>query len=141
GALQVVRKLHALSREHPIDAEVEDFSILHRAALEFALDSLNKPWLGGPFGEPARSALREHESSVRYGLAVHDRWASKAVASRAAWCLTHGEPSGTNLLRDQHGAVYLVDWESARIAPPERDLWDLGPDAGGDPELLMLYRL
>jgi thiamine kinase-like enzyme len=24
------------------------------------------------------------------------------------------------------GAHYLVDWESARIAPPERDLADLG---------------
>ena len=64
------------------------------------------------------------------------------------------KPSGANLVQDQTGAHYLVDWESARVAPPERDLVDLGssdraldhywqlaesPPARAD--LLRLYRL
>jgi len=64
------------------------------------------------------------------------------------------EPSGDNLISDQAGAPHLVDWESARVAPPERDLaqLDLRAEAlasyldvaGGPPphpDILRLYRL
>jgi spectinomycin phosphotransferase/16S rRNA (guanine(1405)-N(7))-methyltransferase len=30
----------------------------------------------------------------------------------------------------------LIDWDTALVAPPERDLWDLG---GGDPVVLESY--
>jgi spectinomycin phosphotransferase len=35
---------------------------------------------------------------------------------------THGEPHPGNVVRTQGGPV-LVDWETARLAEPERDLW------------------
>ena len=36
------------------------------------------------------------------------------------------------------GRYVLIDWESALIAPPERDLWNFG---SGDPEMCELYSL
>jgi aminoglycoside phosphotransferase (APT) family kinase protein len=42
--------------------------------------------------------------------------------------LTHGEPHPGNTIRTDVGLV-LVDWDTARRAPPERDLWMLGDDA------------
>jgi spectinomycin phosphotransferase/16S rRNA (guanine(1405)-N(7))-methyltransferase len=74
--------------------------------------------------------LRAHQHEVRSALGLYDRLARVTSASTESWCLTHGEPGGTNLVQDQRGAVFLVDWESARMAPPERDLAALYLSAG-----------
>jgi spectinomycin phosphotransferase/16S rRNA (guanine(1405)-N(7))-methyltransferase len=63
--------------------------------------------------------------------------------------LTHGEPHPGNTLRTKDG-WRLIDWDTVKIAPPERDLWLLGGDlaaytdtTGVDvlPEMLTLFRL
>jgi spectinomycin phosphotransferase/16S rRNA (guanine(1405)-N(7))-methyltransferase len=66
--------------------------------------------------------------------------------------LTHGEPHPANTITTEHGVV-LVDWDTALLAPPERDLWDMiGEDASVaaqyealtgvaiDPDAVELYR-
>jgi spectinomycin phosphotransferase len=153
-AADLVGRLHRAWGQHPVRAVREDFRLPHRAALEVALAGLAHPWAAGPYGEPARAQLTRHQAAVRSALARYDALATAAVGSTADWCLTHGEPGGGNLLRDPAGRCYLVDWESARIAPPERDLVELrgSPEAlaryqglvGGRPpraELLRLYEL
>jgi len=67
--------------------------------------------------------------------------------------LTHGEPHPGNTMLTADG-WRLIDWDTALIAPPERDLWtlDLGDGSGLGaytavtgvtpvPELLELYRV
>ena len=50
--------------------------------------------------------------------------------------LTHGEPHAANVLvvADQ---LLLIDWDTALVAVPERDLWHLD---GGDGSILDAYR-
>ena len=153
-AADVVARLHRASRERPVEALAEDFVIPHRPALETALADLARPWQSGPYAEPARAQLVSHQTELRLALERYDAAAASATSRRDDWCLTHGEPSGPNLLQDRRsGAALLVDWESARIAPPERDLVDLRTSpaaldhyhdvAGGPPprlELIELYR-
>ena len=43
--------------------------------------------------------------------------------------LTHGEPHPGNTMRTEDG-WRLIDWDTARIAPPERDLWSINPGDG-----------
>jgi thiamine kinase-like enzyme len=38
--------------------------------------------------------------------------------------LTHGEPHRANTINTAEGVV-LIDWDTALLAPPERDLWPL----------------
>jgi spectinomycin phosphotransferase len=48
--------------------------------------------------------------------------------------LTHGEPHSGNLIR--RGADYLlIDWDTAGLAPPERDLWWIIEGAGPEADL------
>ena len=54
---------------------------------------------------------------------------------RERMVITHGEPHAANVVIDTTGPV-LVDWESALVAPPERDLWVLDP---GDGSVLAAY--
>jgi spectinomycin phosphotransferase/16S rRNA (guanine(1405)-N(7))-methyltransferase len=51
--------------------------------------------------------------------------------------ITHGEPHAGNVLIVD-GALRLIDWDTALIAAPERDLWTLDP---GDGSMLETYRL
>jgi len=153
-AAEFLARLHRGSREHPVDAVLENFQIPHRAALTNALANVDRPWHHGPYADRSRAELFRHQEAVRSTLEDYDALVAKAAASTAGWCLTHGEPSGGNLVRDQSGACYLVDWESARIAPPERDLVQLpsgdeaparyreiASDAPPHADLLRLYRL
>ena len=65
-----------------------------------------------------------------------------ALEGRERWVPTHGEPHTRNQLATPDGVV-LVDWESLRLAPRERDLRWLAPYdlAGADPSLVEMFDL
>ena len=79
--------------------------------------------------------LREHADGVRQLLAHFDRLVVDVCADRERMVITHGEPHAANVVIDSTGPL-LVDWESALIAPPERDLCVLDP---GDGSVLAAY--
>lgn len=85
------------------------------------LERLDTPWPAGPFGESVRKALRRNASSLRRLYARFDELAARAVEASGGWVLTHGEPHTANVVWRLGGPV-LVDWESLRVAPRERDL-------------------
>jgi spectinomycin phosphotransferase len=97
--------------------------------------SVQRPWSGGPYGERSRQAV----------MAVLDDivgWTTRyvelgRVAKSVTWVPTHGEPGWHNQLITASGTV-LVDWETLRLAPAERDLQTLGV---GDPLMLEMFDL
>lgn len=102
---------------------------------------LTPPWGPGPYAESARNAVAEH-------LADLARWTTRyhELATQArtrTWVATHGEPHSDNQLLTEWGR-YLLDWESLRLAPPERDLRELvDTDAPVDanPEMVEMFDL
>lgn len=78
-------------------------------------------WDTGPFGESVRTALRDNRPRLLRLFARFDVLAAQALASRKTWVVTHGEPHTANVLWRLGGPV-LLDWESLRLAPRERDL-------------------
>jgi spectinomycin phosphotransferase len=40
--------------------------------------------------------------------------------------VTHGEPHSANFIAGTGGELHLIDWDTVRLAPPERDLAVLG---------------
>ena len=85
------------------------------------LASLEQPWTAGPFAEQVRGALQDNAVGVGRLLARYDELAAGALERRDDWVPTHGEPHTGNVLWLAGGPV-LVDWESLRVAPRERDL-------------------
>jgi len=131
----------------------DDFVVPHRHELELLLDDLAQPWNTGPYGERARSLLAAHARSVGVLLSTYDRLATRVSARTERMVVTHGEPHAGNVMLTSEGFV-LVDWDTALLAPPERDLWDLCQGHAGvldayamatgtalDQEALSLYRL
>jgi spectinomycin phosphotransferase len=99
-------------------------------------------WAEGPHGERARTALREHLGDIETWTADYHRLA--ATTDEDDWVPTHGEPHIRNQLRTPSG-TFLVDWESLKLAPRERDLRTLDdaghPQPDADERMLALFDL
>ncbi|CAA9376330.1 phosphotransferase family protein [uncultured Nocardioides sp.] len=83
-------------------------------------DRLAVPWDTGPHGPTAREALLRHLDDVARWTRDYHRLAEEARTRR--WVPTHGEPHTRNQVRLPDGRAVLVDWESLKVAPRERDL-------------------
>ncbi|WUJ71579.1 aminoglycoside phosphotransferase family protein [Kribbella soli] len=99
-----------------------DFAIPDRDALLATLGDLDQPWTAGPYAEPTRLRLAGARSYVYERLEYYDALVREVEASDDPWVVTHGEPHSANVVRTVDGEMRLVDWETVRLAPRERDL-------------------
>jgi spectinomycin phosphotransferase len=60
---------------------------------------------------------------VQERLRAYDLQAGRVLAEPGDWVVTHGEPHSANVIREPAGGLRLVDWDTALLAPRERDLW------------------
>ena len=150
----VLRLLAALHQATPPAApERFDFDLQDVDELRAALASMDEPWSGGPYGERARELLARHAAGVTALMAAYDELVLRIRSSTDRLVVTHGEPGAWNTLKTPAGFV-IVDWDFVRLAPPERDLWELAEtdssvsdaytEATGtivDPAALALFRM
>ena len=132
-AAGLVGRLHAASPPPMVGRWTPAFP--HRSALEAALDDLARPWTTGPYAEPTRLLLADAQSQLQATLAAYDRLAD-AVVQSSGWVVTHGEPHSANFITGPDGQMSLIDWDTALLAPRERDLWIV---VGDDPSALAAY--
>jgi aminoglycoside phosphotransferase (APT) family kinase protein len=90
----------------------------------------------GPYAQPAADLLAEHGPAVSQALTGYDDLVAAARTDPPALVLTHGEPHPGNTMRTPDGTWLLIDWDTALVSPPERDLWSLDP---GDGSLYAAY--
>jgi spectinomycin phosphotransferase len=121
----------------------------HAFTEDFATPELSAMGDAGPYSRPAAQLLADHVEAVDRLRARCDELATKADHTRMV--LTHGEPHAGNTMLTPDG-WRLIDWDTALVAPPERDLWHLETpetlaayeEATGvraDADMLELYRL
>jgi spectinomycin phosphotransferase len=121
--IDVLAKLHNATPLAQRTAPVRHPDLPTRPVLEAALGELRQPWHGGPYSEPARQLLARHAALLARALAGFEKLAGEAARSGPP-VITHGEPHPGNILRSA-GMLFLIDWDTAGLALPERDLWDL----------------
>ena len=134
-------------------ALADDFAVPYRDELEAACAPAGEVADCGPYARAVSLLARQHAAPLQRLLARYDALGLAAWAQDARMVLTHGEPHPGNTMLTAGGWV-LIDWDTALVAPPERDLWDLDPGDGSilhayaqatgtspRPSLLDLYRL
>ena len=147
AVLQMILRVHSAPPSVRERAAHDDLVVPHRDALEAVLDGAVVADCG-PYARGVARVLTEHAVPIRDLLARYDELAARVDQRRAV--LTHGETHPGNTMRTP-GGWRLIDWDTALVAQPERDLWMLGADvqrayeeATGvtlRPELLQMYRL
>lgn len=111
-------------------AIVDDFTIPGRDHLAAGLAGPRSGWGPGPFADRAEQLLDEHASAVTTALRRYDDLVAEVARTTERFVITHGEPHRANTI-DTAGGVVLIDWDTALLAPPERDLWMLIDDRPG----------
>jgi Phosphotransferase enzyme family len=163
--LTLVTGVHTAPAAARRRALTDDFTVPYRAGLEAALDPAVAVPGAGPYASTLTLLLRQNAAAIRRLLARYDALVAQARSRPGRMVLTHGEPHpGNTLLAAEAsgggsgggwgGGWMLIDWDTAMIAPPERDLWLLDPGDGtmlgayaqstgvaADPALLELYRV
>ena len=135
AVVDLIAAIHRAPPSTRAAALTDDFAIPCRAELVAALVDRLDPWRGGPFAEPARCLLDRHGDAVQRMLERYDGLATVVASEPERMVLTHGEPHRGNTIGTANGVV-LVDWDTALIAPPERDLWSLVDE---DPSMIDYY--
>jgi hypothetical protein len=113
----------------------DHIALPHRDELEAALDPAGLADACGPYARPAALLIAANAAPIRRLLARYDELAARGRSRPSAPVLTHGEPHPGNTMLTSGGWM-LIDWDTALVAPPERDLWSLDP---GDGSVLGAY--
>jgi spectinomycin phosphotransferase len=120
AAARIIGELHRTLP--PSTIQRWPFTIPHRGAFNAALRELDRPWDSGPYGERARQLIAESRSGTEALFNLYDELAEKVAASDEPWVVTHGEPHSANFISGHDGRLHLIDWDTVRLAPRERDL-------------------
>jgi spectinomycin phosphotransferase len=152
GAVELVAALHLATPVVYDRAPAHGPGFAGRADLTAFLSEPDRPWNTGPFGEAAQRLLAGHAADLARLVTAYDLLVVGSAASGAKPVITHGEPHPANL-RSSGGQLYLVDWDTAALGPPERDLSLIAADGEDldryrrltgrelDPAVIKLYRL
>jgi spectinomycin phosphotransferase len=111
-------------------------AIPHRRALDEALSQLDTAWQDGPFSEPCRALLTTSRKGLKATLGRYESLAARFTSNQDGWVVTHGDSHGNNFIAGSDGRLFLIDWDGACLAPPERDLQT---QLGYDEALLAAY--
>jgi hypothetical protein len=140
AVLDMIVGVHTAPEPVTRRAHRDDFAIQRRADLESGLDTLgagpaDRERPGGPYTRQAAQLVAQNAAPVRDLLARYDTLLERVRSGPLRAVLTHGEPHPGNTMLTDDG-WRLIDWDTALIAPPERDLWSLDP---GDGSVLAAY--
>lgn len=115
--------VHAMTPNVKTEIPQEDFALPWKAHLEALLQQA--------LAEPSATTVQAQLGTLlqSYELQIRLDWvALKEMVQEcrnAIWkaVITHGDAKGDNTLIGDDGTVYLIDWDTMLLAPPERDGW------------------
>lgn len=70
--------------------------------------------------------MREHRAVIHYLVQRADTLSQKIQEQSSKFVLCHSDIHGGNVLIDESGSIFIVDWDDPIMAPKERDLMFIG---------------
>jgi spectinomycin phosphotransferase len=133
AVIEMLARLHGATAKAGDLAPVRDLEPASLPGLRTALRSLDRPWRGGPYSEPARRFLAGSAADIEAALSRFVNLAKEAAAA-GQLVITHGEPHPANVLHSA-SRLFLIDWDTVGVALPERDLWHVAGAGSAEFEL------
>lgn len=106
---------------HPL---IEQFEISFEADLLWSIDDLDKSSSDDSPGKRLlKNTLLPYKNKTLDSLQRLKDLQRYAKSTNKAMVICHTDLHGGNLMMDDQGNLYILDWENALIAPPEHDLF------------------
>lgn len=115
-------------------SETFDPSSYARRILEFETTHL-RATSGGRAERAIRASWRRHHSTIHAGMTTMAILGAALRHESGPLVICHADLHPGNIIRNQSGQVFVIDWEDVMLAPRERDLLFVGDpaDASGKP--------
>jgi spectinomycin phosphotransferase len=108
----------------------DDFSPRWRDTMKTILGSIENKTVGDFVALELVDFLNSKKGEILEIVKRAEQLAQLLAEQRPEFILCHSDIHGWNLFIDDHGALYMVDWDSLIFAPKERDLMFIGGGHG-----------
>lgn len=135
----IMTKVHGVSTTG-LDIEEETYSTEYADFLLKQLAMAEKE--DGVWYKAVRDLLVPHKARLEADLERLHYFCTQASTVKKTPVITHGDLIVDNILKDKSGKIYIVDWDMAKLAVSERDLWFFAKDYSGDKNIknFFLYK-
>jgi spectinomycin phosphotransferase len=118
-------------RIHQVQIPPEGFSSLRKETFDpteygrwvraFETQHLHSRQGGSGSSHALHASWVAHQSTIHTAVTSLEKLAEMLKACPFRYVICHADLHPANLLRDQHGHVFVIDWDEAMLAPKERD--------------------
>ena len=108
----------------------DNFSPRWRNMLKVFLELIEKEIFNEPVAIEVADFLKSKKDETLEIVKRAEHLAQMLLEQSPEFILSHGDIHGWNLLIDNSGALYIVDWDGLIFAPKERDLMFIGGGHG-----------
>ena len=108
----------------------DNFSPQWRNMLKMFLELIEKEIFNEPVAIEVADFLKSKKDETLEIVKRTEQLAQMLLEQSPEFILSHGDIHGWNLLIDNSGALYIVDWDGLIFAPKERDLMFIGGGHG-----------
>lgn len=108
----------------------DDFSSWWRDTIKMHLEHVEKEVFNGPIKVEAADFLKSKKAETLEVVKRAEQLARMLQEELPEFILCHSDIHGYNLLIDNNGELYIVDWDGLTFAPKERDLMFIGGGHG-----------
>lgn len=125
---KVLRQVH----EFDVPSSVKDlirkeaYSDKWRKAVRSLYSHINGNLNGDETTLKLQSFMREHRELINHLVNRAEVLSQKIQEQSAEFVLCHSDIHGGNVLIDESGSIFIVDWDDPIMAPKERDLMFIG---------------
>ena len=125
---KVMRQIHEINVPLSIQAQIrqESYSPKWRQAVQSLYPLIEAKPSGDMIAINLLTFMKKHKAAIHRLVDRAEQLAQKVQDQPSQFVLCHSDLHGGNVLIDENGIIYIVDWDDPIIAPKERDLMFIG---------------
>ena len=129
---KVLRQVHELAVPLPIKDQIkrESYSPKWREAVRTIYAHIDEQSVTEAIALKLLIFMKEHRLVIQHLIDRADQLCQKIQGQSPEFVLCHSDIHAGNVLIQEDGAIYIVDWDSPIMAPKERDLMFIGGGVG-----------
>lgn len=129
-----LKQVHEIEVPSSIQNQIrhENYSPKWRQIVQSLLDTMNEPPKGDEIAQKLFSFIKTHQTSIQRLVKRAEELAEKLknISHPPRLVLCHSDIHAGNVLIDNQGNLFIVDWDDPIMAPKERDLMFIGGGVG-----------
>lgn len=128
---ELIARIHQV-KTNDANLPTEPFGLSYANELKKYLLTLEKKENLDKRQQKLGDLLLSYQAQLNKDLNQLNELCNKVKQKDNTLVVTHGDLIADNLIKDNIGNVFIVDWDWARLSPPERDLWFFMGEFGQD---------